>query len=57
MDGDGVEYIYLVTPPLTPNDVLSGSAYTPNLDEALSNERYQEDEFCFNDEFGYIGYD
>lgn len=56
MDGDGIEYIYLVTPPLTSNDVL-GVAYTPNLEEALSNERYQEDGFCFNDEFGYKGFD
>lgn len=55
MDGDGVEYIYLVTPPkLTPGDVL---LRMPDLDLAAAQPEYQQDEFCFNAEFGYPGYD
>lgn len=55
MDGDGVEYIYLITPPkLTPGDVL---LRMPDLDLAAAQPEYQQDEFCFNAEFGYPGYD
>lgn len=61
MDGDGVEYIYLVTPgttnsgePMTSEYVKS--VYTPNLYEALDDENYQKDGFCFNGSWGYSGY-
>lgn len=59
-DGDGVEYIYLVTPSKD-GDTKVTSEYVeiykmPSRYEALLNSRYQEDEFCFNSDFGYDGY-
>lgn len=59
MDGDGVEYIYLVTPaeingiPTTSGHVRD--TMVPGYD--INDSRYQQDEFCFNDEWGFIGYD
>lgn len=55
MDGDGVEYIYLVTPDKTNegNDITSeyvATHFMPNRDYAMTLETYQEDEFVFNDE-------
>ena len=55
MDGDGVEYIYLVTPDKTSNETEINSDYVkhylmPDLDAAVDHERYQEDGFCFNAE-------
>lgn len=62
MDGDGVEYIYLITPdktnegePVNTNYVLN--YFTPDRNTALNDEKYQQDEFCFNDDWGYEGYD
>lgn len=61
-DGDGVEYIYLITPTKTEDgtlitsDIVKTSAYMPDRDAALSNSAYQENEFCFNSEFGYSDY-
>lgn len=58
MDGDGVEYIYLVTPaeingiPTTSGHVKDTMVPTYSLDGD-----YQKDEFCFNDEWGFEGYD
>ena len=63
MDGDGVEYIYLVTP-----DTLNGEPMTskmvsnlfmPDRDKAMKHEYYQQDEFCFNGNWSeeYKGYD
>ena len=62
MDGDGVEYIYLVTPDKTNegNDITSeyvATHFMPNRDYAMTLETYQEDEFVFNDEWGFEGYD
>ena len=62
IDGDGVEYIYLVTPDKTNEGTPVDKSYvltyfTPNRKDVLSNELYQQDEFCFNDEWGYEGYD
>lgn len=55
MDGDGVEYIYLITPdktnegePINTNYVLN--YFTPDRNTALNDEKYQQDEFCFNDD-------
>lgn len=61
MDGDGVEYIYLVTPStfngekITPEIV--SEYFTPDRDAVLLEDEYQESEFCFNKDFGYDGYD
>lgn len=63
MDGDGVEYIYLVTPetldgePIT-SDMVS-NLFMPDRDEAMKHEYYQQDEFCFNGNWlpEYKGYD
>lgn len=58
MDGDGVEYIYLVTPaeingiPTTSGHVKDIMVPTYSLEGA-----YQNDEFCFNDLWGFKGYD
>ena len=53
MDGDGVEYIYLVTPDKTNEGEPMNTDYvityfTPNRKAALDDEYYQQDEFCFN---------
>lgn len=53
-DGDGVEYIYLITPAevgstkVTWDYVLYN--YMPNLDEVAVREEYQQDGFCLNDQ-------
>lgn len=58
MDGDGIEYIYLVTPaeingiPTTSGHVKDTLVPTYSLDGD-----YQKDEFCFNDKWGFEGYD
>jgi hypothetical protein len=62
MDGDGVEYIYLVTPDKTNENRPIDSQYvlnyfTPDRKAALDDEYYQQDEFCFNGAWGYTGYD
>lgn len=62
MDGDGVEYIYLVTPDTTNEGKPIDSWYildyfTPDRKVALNDEYYQQDEFCFNADWGYTGYD
>lgn len=59
MDGDGIEYIYLVTPP-TINGVPTTSGHVkdtmvPSYDS--ESDIYQQDGFCFNDDFGFDGYD
>ena len=53
MDGDGVEYIYLVTPDETNEGEPMTSAhvayyFTPDRKDALDDKYYQQDEFCFN---------
>lgn len=52
MDGDGVEYIYLVTPAeINGTTTTSGHVrdlMVPGYD--INDARYQQDEFCFNDE-------
>ncbi len=54
MDGDGVEYIYLVTEPsMTSGHVRDYLVPTYSIDD----DKYQQDEFCFNDEWGFKGYD
>lgn len=55
MDGDGVEYIYLVTPKTTSVDILTN--YMPNLVELVNNPRYQENGFCINADFDLTEYD
>ena len=62
MDGDGVEYIYLVTPDKTNENRPVDSQYvlnyfTPDRKAALDDEYYQQDEFCFNGAWGYTDYD
>lgn len=58
MDGDSVEYIYLVTPaeingiPTTSGHVKDIMVPTYSLEG-----NYQNDEFCFNDTWGFEGYD
>lgn len=57
-DGDGVEYIYLVTPDTTNEGDKMTSEYVenlfmPNPKDYLNDPRYQEDEFCFNGNWGY----
>lgn len=58
MDGDGVEYIYLVTPSEI-NGIPTTSNYVKDMlvpNYSLEG-KYQNDEFCFNDEWGFEGYD
>lgn len=60
-DGDGVEYIYLVTPDKTDSGEITKeyvkATFMPDLDEAVKNNYYQQDGFCFNGDWGYSGYD
>lgn len=56
-DGDGVEYIYLITEPNITSEKVK-DIYMPNNLEAIAlEENYQQDGFCFNDDWGYEGYD
>lgn len=54
MDGDGVEYIYLITAPNL-NAEQVRQLYIPEYD--IESEEYQKDGFCFNSNFGFAGYD
>lgn len=54
MDGDGVEYIYLITAPNL-NAEQVRQLYIPEYD--IESEEYQKDGFCFNSNFGFNGYD
>ena len=54
MDGDGVEYIYLITAPNL-NAEQVRQLYIPEYD--IESEEYQRDGFCFNSNFGFNGYD
>lgn len=54
MDGDGVEYIYLITAPNL-NAEQVRQLYIPEYD--IESEEYQKDDFCFNSNFGFAGYD
>lgn len=62
MDGDGVEYIYLVTPAKTNEGKKIDADYVktylmPSRYEASKLDKYQEPGFCFNDDYGYEGFD
>ena len=54
-DGDGVEYIYLVTPKRDGNEEITSEWVKkwrmPDLDELMNHPRYQEDEFCINSDY------
>lgn len=59
-DGDGIEYIYLVTPDKTNTGEKMTSEYVKTLFVPvydINNESYQTEEFCFNDDWGFVGYD
>lgn len=61
-DGDGVEYIYLITPKTDGTSEINAeyvkSYYLPsNMDALLSHPRYQENEFCINSEWSANGFD
>lgn len=60
-DGDGVEYIYLITPAKVGSTKVTWDYvlynYMPNLDEVAAREEYQQDEFCLNDQWGCEGFD
>lgn len=54
-DGDGVEYIYLITPKKN-GDIEIDSEYVsqhymPDLSLLLNHPKYQENEFCINSDF------
>ena len=59
MDGDGVEYIYLVTPSEVNGIKVTSdfvrTHFVPSY--TITDSKYQQDEFCFNDEWGFPGYD
>ena len=52
MDGDGVEYIYLVTPSEVNGIKVTSdfvrTHFVPSY--TITDSKYQQDEFCFNDE-------
>lgn len=61
VDGDGIEYIYLVTPPTYEGKVITkevvDTIFTPNRQAAAEiDSNYQKDDFCFNKDFGYSSY-
>ena len=56
-----MEYIYVITPKRdnAGNDITSDWVLRnkmPDLDLLMSHPRYQEDEFCINDEYTVEGY-
>lgn len=51
MDGDGIEYIYLVTPAEINGSTTTSSHVKEFMVPTYSLDGdYQKDEFCFNDE-------